>query len=89
MPPRVQFADRPKFATRASAASATCARCSCCSADDGIVANKLAKVMGHEDIATTMHLYVWRTEDHDAIRDLLDWRCRFIGMLPIRCLMAP
>jgi hypothetical protein len=29
--------------------------------------------MGHEDIATTMQLYVRRTEDHDAIRDLLDW----------------
>jgi integrase len=41
-------------------------------ADDGIVPNKLAKVMGHEDIATTMQLYVRRTEDHDAIRDLLD-----------------
>lgn len=40
-------------------------------ADDGIVPNKLAKVMGHEDIATTMQLYVRRTEDHDAIRDLL------------------
>jgi len=41
-------------------------------ADDGIVPNKLAKVMGHEDIATTMQLYVRRTEDHDAIRDRLD-----------------
>jgi hypothetical protein len=58
-------------------------------ADDGIVTNKLAKVMGHEDIATTMQLYVRRTEDHDAIRDLLDWWRRFIGMLPLRCLIGP
>ena len=36
---------------------------------DGIVRNKLAKVMGHEDIATTMQSYVRRTEDHDAMRN--------------------
>jgi hypothetical protein len=36
------------------------------------VSNKLAKVMGHEDTATTIQLYVRRTEDRDAIRDLLD-----------------
>jgi integrase len=33
--------------------------------------HKLAKVMGHEDISTTMQLYVRRTEDHDTIRHLL------------------
>lgn len=41
-------------------------------ADDGITPNKVAKVMGHENITTTMQLYVRRTEDHDGIRDILE-----------------
>ncbi|MCE5291302.1 MAG: site-specific integrase [Nocardiaceae bacterium] len=40
-------------------------------ADDGLPPHKIAKVMGHENITTTMQLYVRRTEDHQAIRDLL------------------
>ncbi|MGH3517053.1 MAG: tyrosine-type recombinase/integrase [Haloechinothrix sp.] len=41
-------------------------------ADDGIAPNKVAKVMGHENITTTMQLYVRRTEDHGAILDVLN-----------------
>ncbi|NQE89060.1 tyrosine-type recombinase/integrase [Nocardia terpenica] len=40
-------------------------------ADDGLEPHKLAKVMGHEKITTTMQFYVRRQEDHDAIRGLL------------------
>ena len=39
-------------------------------ADDGLPVHKIAKVMGHENIATTMQLYVRWTEDHSAIRNL-------------------
>lgn len=40
-------------------------------ADDGLEPHKLAKVMGHEKITTTMQYYVRRTEDHNAIRGML------------------
>lgn len=37
-------------------------------ADDGVEPHKIAKVMGHEKITTTMQFYVRRQDDHDAIR---------------------
>ncbi|WP_199742640.1 tyrosine-type recombinase/integrase [Nocardia stercoris] len=40
-------------------------------ADDGIPPHRVAKLMGHEHITTTMQLYVRRTDDHDSIRGLL------------------
>ncbi|WP_216892026.1 tyrosine-type recombinase/integrase [Nocardia alni] len=40
-------------------------------ADDGIPPHRLAKIMGHENITTTMQLYVRRTDDHEAIRKSL------------------
>lgn len=41
-------------------------------ADDGVPPNKVQKVMGHENVTTTLQLYVRKTEDHDAILDVLD-----------------
>jgi integrase len=41
-------------------------------ADDGVPPNKIQKVMGHESITTTMQLYVRKTEDHEAILNVLD-----------------
>ncbi|MEV6101047.1 site-specific integrase [Nocardia sp. NPDC051981] len=40
-------------------------------ADDGVEPNKIARVMGHENITTTLQLYVRRTYDADTIRGLL------------------
>lgn len=40
-------------------------------ADDGIPPHRLAKIMGHENVTTTMQLYVRRTDDHDTIRESL------------------
>ncbi|MCX4093656.1 tyrosine-type recombinase/integrase [Nocardia sp. alder85J] len=40
-------------------------------ADDGIPPHRLAKILGHEEVTTTMQLYVRRTDDHDGIRGLL------------------
>ncbi|WP_216911503.1 tyrosine-type recombinase/integrase [Nocardia noduli] len=37
-------------------------------ADDGVEPHKIAKVMGHEKITTTMQFYVRRQDDYDAIR---------------------
>ncbi|NKQ53310.1 site-specific integrase [Amycolatopsis sp. K13G38] len=41
-------------------------------ADDGVPPNKLQKVMGHESVTTTLKFYVRKTEDHDAILDVLN-----------------
>ncbi|MEV6274454.1 tyrosine-type recombinase/integrase [Nocardia sp. NPDC051832] len=40
-------------------------------ADDGIPPHRLAKIMGHENVTTTMQLYVHRTDDHDTVRGSL------------------
>jgi integrase len=40
-------------------------------ADQGVPVHKLAKVMGHEKITTTMQFYIRRQDDHDAIRNAL------------------
>ncbi|WP_433592547.1 tyrosine-type recombinase/integrase [Nocardia sp. CA-145437] len=40
-------------------------------ADDGVEPHKIARVMGHENITTTMQLYVRRTDDAAAIRGVL------------------
>lgn len=40
-------------------------------ADDGIPPHRLAKIMGHENVTTTMQLYVRRTDDHATIRESL------------------
>jgi len=34
--------------------------------------NKVQKVMGHENVTTTLQLYVRKTEDHGAILDVLN-----------------
>jgi len=39
----------------------------------GAVQRELAKVMGHEDIATTMQLYVRRTEDREPRGGRDEW----------------
>jgi YVTN family beta-propeller protein len=41
-------------------------------ADDGVPVNKVQKVMGHENVTTTLQLYVRKTEDHGAILDVLN-----------------
>lgn len=41
-------------------------------ADDGVPPNKVQKVMGHGRVTTTLQLYVRKTEDHDAILNVLD-----------------
>jgi integrase len=41
-------------------------------ADDGVPVNKVQKVMGHENVTTTLQLYVRKTDDHAAILDVLD-----------------
>lgn len=41
-------------------------------ADDGIPVNKVQKVMGHENVTTTLQLYVRKTEDPSAILNALD-----------------
>lgn len=41
-------------------------------ADDGVPVNKLQRVMGHENVTTTLKFYVRKTEDHDAILSALD-----------------
>ncbi|MDT7723445.1 MAG: hypothetical protein QOI21_21 [Actinomycetota bacterium] len=41
-------------------------------ADEGVPVNKLQKVMGHENVITTLQLYVRKTEDHEAILDVLN-----------------
>ena len=40
-------------------------------ADDGVEPHKIAKVMGHEKMTTTMQFYIRRQDDHDAIRGAL------------------
>jgi integrase len=41
-------------------------------ADEGVPVNKVQRVMGHENVTTTLQLYVRRTEDPDAILGVLD-----------------
>jgi integrase len=41
-------------------------------ADDGVPVNKVQKVMGHENVTTTLQLYVRKTEDPDAILGVLN-----------------
>ncbi|MEW2508146.1 tyrosine-type recombinase/integrase [Amycolatopsis sp. NPDC047767] len=36
-------------------------------ADDGVPVNKVQRVMGHENVTTTLKFYVRKTEDHEAI----------------------
>jgi integrase len=41
-------------------------------ADDGVPVNKVQKVMGHENVRTTLQLYVRKTDDPDAILGVLN-----------------
>jgi integrase len=41
-------------------------------ADDGVPPNKMQKAMGHESVTTTLRFYVRKTEDHDAILNVLN-----------------
>ena len=42
------------------------------SSDDGVPPNKVQKVMGHENVRTTLQLYVRKTEDPEAILGVLN-----------------
>ena len=41
-------------------------------ADDGVPVNKVQKVMGHENVTTTLQLYVRKRDDPSAILNALD-----------------
>jgi integrase len=42
--------------------------------DDGVPPNMVQRVMGHENVTTTLQLYTRRTEHHDRILDALGGR---------------